>query len=146
MTGPTVSRPAGIRHTCIHLDRCARACGEARRWARETLRDWPPPDGCREGRVDEDIVLVVSELVTNAVTHAVGPIRADLHRHLDGSIRIAVADGGPAPSAPRPPEGPLIEHGRGLAIVAALAARHGRDTTPARPFRARSWAVLTPTH
>ncbi|MCX4658020.1 ATP-binding protein [Streptomyces uncialis] len=145
MTSPAASRPAGIRHTRIHLDRCARACGEARRWARNTLRDWPPPDGCPHGRADEDIVLVVSELVTNAVTHAVGPIRADLHRHPDGSIRVAVTDGGPAAFTHRPAAGPLAEHGRGLAIVAALAARHGRDTTPARPFRARSWAVLTPT-
>ncbi|MFI1154919.1 ATP-binding protein [Streptomyces sp. NPDC020817] len=97
------------------------AAGIARRHARQLLTDW--------GMEDEEIfdaLLVVSELVTNSVEHALPPIALHLKvtSAADGSTQLHanVTDGGPAPS-----DGAWTsscaadEHGRGHDIVAALA-------------------------
>lgn len=81
----------------------------------------------------EDLALVVSELVTNALRHA-RPL-PDGHIELGyqyeaqhGSMRVHVRDGG-APTPPRARKAHAAEtNGRGLAIVARLAS---------------SWGVLT---
>ncbi|HBF78524.1 MAG TPA: ATP-binding protein [Streptomyces sp.] len=122
------------RHTAMDISPYAEACGQARHWARTALSDWAHP-----GDVD-DALLVVSELVTNAVVHACTPIRACLDLLADSTLRLVVYDGGPA-ARNTPLAGPE-EHGRGLDIVAALAAGHGRTSAP-RPFRSRTWALLT---
>ncbi|MEV4000270.1 ATP-binding protein [Streptomyces halstedii] len=122
------------RHTAMDIAPYAEACGQARHWARIALSDWAHP-----GDVD-DALLVVSELVTNAVLHACSPIRACLNLHTDNTLHLAVYDGGPA--ARETPRTPHDEHGRGLDIVAALTAGHGRDAAPS-PFRSRTWATLT---
>lgn len=93
----------------------------ARRIVTDALDAWQAdPDVC------DGVVLVVSELVTNAVEHAEPPLALHLrHEDADG-IRVAVSDGGPARSA-----GDWTasceedEHGRGLNIVEALADTHG---------------------
>ncbi|MFB7174897.1 ATP-binding protein [Streptomyces sp. NPDC056254] len=97
------------------------AAGIARRHARQLLTGW--------GMEDEEIfdaLLVVSELVTNAVEHALPPVALHLKvtSAADGSTQLHadVSDGGPAPS-----DGAWTsscaddEHGRGHDIVAALA-------------------------
>ncbi|MFE3137921.1 ATP-binding protein [Streptomyces scopuliridis] len=126
------------RRTSLSLDRSDHSCRRARQWARAALADWSHPAG---GGIVDDALLVMSELVTNAVLHACGPIRAHLERRPDGSVHIAVDDGGPAASS-RPHE-LAGEHGRGLEVIAALAADHGRTTALPCPYRARSWATLT---
>ncbi|WP_406192599.1 ATP-binding protein [Kitasatospora sp. NBC_01560] len=87
-----------------------------------------------------DALLVVSELVTNAVVHAMPPVVMTLRRTSDDSVRIEVSDGGPsyAGTAPEQRGGPA-ESGRGRGIVAALAIAHGavRDHGSAV-----HWAVL----
>ncbi|ANP52551.1 anti-sigma regulatory factor (Ser/Thr protein kinase) [Streptomyces griseochromogenes] len=96
----------------------------ARRRARGLLVDW---NVCP--KIVEDSLLVVSELVTNAIVHALPPavlrlswVRCDGL----GTLRVEVTDGGPAL-----PGGHLgtgcdpDEHGRGEGIVHALADRHG---------------------
>lgn len=74
----------------------------------------------------DNVLLVVSELLTNAVLHALPP--AMLHIHCDDQayVRIEVSDGGPrlTPETPESEE----EHGRGLCIVAALCVSHGTFT------------------
>ncbi|MFE4369620.1 ATP-binding protein [Streptomyces sp. NPDC056835] len=132
------SSRSDARRTSLSLDRGDHSCRRARQWARAALADWSHP--ARDDIVD-DALLVVSELVTNAVLHACGPIRAHLERRPDGSVRIAVDDGGPAESS-RPHE-LAGDHGRGLEVIAALAADHGRTTALPCPYRARSWATLT---
>ncbi|MCQ6555006.1 ATP-binding protein [Streptomyces sp. C10-9-1] len=101
------------------------SAGTARRHARQVLASW----GIQEDEVF-DALLVVSELVTNAVEHALPPVALHLKTtsEADGSTRlhIDVIDGGPAPQ-----DGTWTsscsadEHGRGQQIVAALA----EDTT-----------------
>ena len=72
--------------------------------------------------------LLVSELVTNAVQHTEGlliTVGVQLER---GRLRVEVDDDSTAPPA-RPTSGPLDgwqdESGRGIQLVAALAAEHG---------------------
>ncbi|MFJ9031838.1 ATP-binding protein [Streptomyces sp. NPDC102274] len=138
------------RRLSLSLDRGDHASRRARQWARAALADWSYPvgDGITDGTTDDvtdgivdDILLVMSELVTNAVLHACGPIRAHLERRPDGSVHIAVDDGGPAASS-RPHE-LAGDHGRGLEVIAALAADHGRTTALPCPYRVRCWATLT---
>ncbi|WP_067468445.1 ATP-binding protein [Actinomadura macra] len=100
-----------------------RAASRARALTGRTLRAWRVSD---PADID-DIVLMVDELVTNAVVHGTGPVRLTLR--LDGR-RIAgeVSDGNPmAPPAPGPPPHILdwAEAGRGLLLVAALATEFG---------------------
>ena len=79
-----------------------------------------------EGTTDAAL-LVVSELVTNAVEHAQPPVALHLHRERAGSrVWMGVSDGGPAVT-----EGDWTascaddEHGRGMDIINALTAAHG---------------------
>ncbi|NUT30483.1 MAG: ATP-binding protein [Streptomyces sp.] len=91
----------------------------------------------------EEILLVVSELLTNAIVHALPP--ATLRLSLSGAdrcgaVRVEVTDMGPA--APTGLEDSAVdpdEHGRGLAIVNALAARCGVQVHPGGTSR---WAEL----
>ncbi len=71
-------------------------------------------------------VLVVSELVTNAIVHAAGErVVCELHDG-DDRVRIAVRDEGCAPGVPHPSPGlPEEEHGRGLLLVEAVCRAWG---------------------
>lgn len=76
-------------------------------------------DRARLGPRVDDLVLVCSELVTNAVLHADGPCRVRL-RHLGGRVRLEVHD--PSPRLPlQRAADPTSTNGRGMALVAALA-------------------------
>jgi len=92
----------------------------ARRFLEATLREWG-----HEGASVADAVLLLSELVTNAVTHARSPVSVSVRPALDG-FRLAVRDLSPAqprlgtPTADAP-------SGRGLPLVAALSRRWGVD-------------------
>ncbi|MEU3600955.1 SpoIIE family protein phosphatase [Streptomyces sp. NPDC006798] len=105
----------------------------ARRFTERTLRTWGVT-----GEVDVSL-LIVSELVTNAVTHTRGRIRLDLT--LSGErLRIGVNDAsprGPVRSASLDLE---ATGGRGLLIVGALASDSG-----SLPFAGgkRVWAETT---
>jgi anti-sigma regulatory factor (Ser/Thr protein kinase) len=71
-------------------------------------------------------VLLVSELVTNALRHATGPIGVRLVRpdDLGGVLRVEVSD--PLPDLPRERAArPEDESGRGLQLVASSARRWG---------------------
>ncbi|WP_067279760.1 ATP-binding protein [Streptomyces jeddahensis] len=112
----------GIEHVCP-VPHIPEAVAAVRQHARTVLADWKlPPD------TTEDALLVVSELVTNAVTHARPQTVLRLAwTRLDGrrALRIEVTDGGPVSLAERPADLQPDEHGRGIPIVAALSARHG---------------------
>ncbi|MFB4317176.1 ATP-binding protein [Actinomadura sp. 21ATH] len=79
----------------------------------------------------DDVVLMVDELVANAVVHGRGPVR--LRLRLDAAhLTAEVADDDPAAPAP-PGRGPSdqAENGRGLMLVGALASAFG--TRPEGP-------------
>ncbi|MDH2410287.1 ATP-binding protein [Streptomyces fenghuangensis] len=100
--------------------------GRARRWARSRLAGFGlEPD---ESLV-ETLVLLVSELVTNAVVHTGRPavLRMLLSGRLvtgGGTVRIEVADTSSSPPRRRRTEGDATG-GRGLELVVGLADRWG---------------------
>ncbi|MBT2411184.1 SpoIIE family protein phosphatase [Streptomyces sp. ISL-12] len=99
--------------------RVPEAVRHARRFTRRTLRAWDVPDT----GVDA-VLLVVSELVTNALVHTDGPVRLDLTL-VGGRLRVAVAD-----SSPRTPARPTgvgweATGGRGILLVEAVSAAWG---------------------
>lgn len=70
--------------------------------------------------------LLVSELVTNALRHATGPIGVRLVRpcHRDGVLLVEVSD--PLPDPPRERAArPEDESGRGLQLLASASRRWG---------------------
>ncbi|WP_256105458.1 ATP-binding protein [Streptomyces sp. ODS05-4] len=102
----------------------AGSAGAARRTAREALVRWGVEEEARE-----NVLLIVSELVTNAVEHAQPPAVLRLRQEPGPSCRrvwVGVSDGGPAAV-----EGAWSgsceddEHGRGLVIVDALSEACG---------------------
>src|SRR6476659_9649948 len=74
---PTATPPVGhIRQTRrLHLIGASGAVPRARDLTREALRDWGwlPAVTADQRAAAEDVLLVVSELVTNACLHADGP-------------------------------------------------------------------------
>jgi anti-sigma regulatory factor (Ser/Thr protein kinase) len=96
----------------------ASAVRDARSRTAAALRRWR----CQRERID-DVVLVVSEVVTNAVQHGAGVVLVRLlRRHF--YVRIEVQDNSPKlPVLMAPP--PTAERGRGVSIVRSLAARWG---------------------
>jgi anti-sigma regulatory factor (Ser/Thr protein kinase) len=104
--------------------------------ARLALR---PLDGVLSPDKLDDLRLVVSELVTNAVLHSgltqTEPITVRI-KVLAGRVRVEVLDAGFA--FPEVLRRPTDRHGRGLSIVARLADRWGTESRP----ETRVWAEL----
>src|SRR5205085_11601344 len=73
-------------------------------------------------------VLLVSELVTNAIRHARGPCFLVVAFD-EGAVELSVEDGDSHMPAPRPAVG-LDEDGRGLMLVSALADEWGVRLLP----------------
>jgi hypothetical protein len=84
-----------------------------------------------------DVLLCLSELLTNAVHHGLAPIGLVVESGADG-VRIEVRDCSPELPRRRLPD---ATGGRGLHIVAAVARRWG--TEPA-PWGKTIWAEVTP--
>ena len=117
--------------TRIELDHDVRGPGQARA-AVHACADRLRLDGVRD-----DIVLLVSEMVTNAIRHASPPVRLEIAAG-DSDVVVAVCDGSPVQPAPRDP-GEDAEGGRGMLLVDLLADDHGVRTDP--PGKA-VWARL----
>lgn len=124
---PTCTR-GGSRDYFLSLVGRAAAPATARHAARPVLAQW----GLGEDAVC-DALLVISELVTNAVVHALPPILLHLRPIVTEGrliVHIEVTDGGLAPAPGRwVASCAADEHGRGRTVVAALAARSGTRTT-----------------
>ncbi|MER6959045.1 MULTISPECIES: SpoIIE family protein phosphatase [unclassified Streptomyces] len=165
----------GLPHTRTTLTGGPRAPGAARALVRAALTEWvgagAPGPGELGERCAQDAILVVSELVTNAVVHAGTDVELvcrleDEPGHPDGCLAVVVEVSDHHPSrAPRdgaaePPnetsayrtasyETPsggvtpyeMPEYGRGLRLVAALAEAWG---VTYRRGAKTVWARLTP--
>ncbi|MHA4775825.1 ATP-binding protein [Streptomyces sp. MSC1_001] len=95
--------------------------GRARRWARSRLAG--SGIGADEP-LAETLVLLISELVTNAVVHTGCPAVLRMLFAAEGGVRVEVADTSDRPPRPRHAEGEDT-NGRGLELVDGLADRWG---------------------
>ncbi|MEU3999691.1 MULTISPECIES: ATP-binding protein [Streptomyces] len=122
------------------------ACGPeglacARSFTRDTLRGWSLGHRC------DDATLVITELATNAVTHAAprcaGAQDVRLGFRLEPAhLLLTVSDPDDRPPVRTPGTGAALEeHGRGLHIVDALSEAWG--WTPAPPAGKTVWARLS---
>ncbi|KOV74786.1 hypothetical protein ADL00_00230 [Streptomyces sp. AS58] len=99
----------------------SRSVGAARDLARSAVEEWGLPADAAD-----HVLLVVSELVTNAVEHATPPVVLHLDLLGDGVMHIRVDDGGRSAE-----EGEWTsscapdEHGRGQHILDVLTLDHG---------------------
>ncbi|GFH38162.1 ATP-binding protein [Streptomyces pacificus] len=83
------------------------------------------PDWDEERRaVAEDVLMVVSEMVTNACLHAGGPLELVLDCTSE-RLRIEVSDGSPEAPRPRPYPHSAVPGGHGLVVLRRLARAWG---------------------
>ncbi|WSQ09128.1 SpoIIE family protein phosphatase [Streptomyces sp. NBC_01231] len=128
------------------------APGSARALLRAALAEWRdrelPGTEHLSDRLAGDGVVVVSELVTNAVVHAGTDVEVDCRLEAEtGALVVEVLDHHPS-RAPRDaePSYESPEHGRGLRLVAALAESWGVTyRTGAKTVWARLPAHAAPT-
>jgi anti-sigma regulatory factor (Ser/Thr protein kinase) len=102
-------------------------CGrDAPALARSLVSRWL--DGHGDAALQADARLLVSELVTNSLSHAEQPDGVPLHvsaAALNGHVRVAVEDHGHGPVRRRPPD---PRHGGfGLQLVELISTRWGVD-------------------
>lgn len=107
----------------LTFERSPSAPGRIRNWLAAICRRWLVPNVC------SDAELVVSELVTNAVTHGGtgGTVEVALR---DGFLHIRVRDDGASlpettPAMPTGAPGDALPSGRGLALVRLLSSAWG---------------------
>ncbi|WP_406192241.1 ATP-binding protein [Kitasatospora sp. NBC_01560] len=113
--GTRFSREVGVQHWEAAFDASLEAVADIRCAARAFFEQVRPG---RAGEED-DLVLVVSELVTNAVRHTHGPGTISVTA-LDDELDIAVSDTSRTPPLPRLPDPQAGTGGLGLHLVAAL--------------------------
>ena len=113
-------RPEAAR---IALPRSPSSVGAARRFITARTAAWSFPEPAAD-----QLVLIGSELVTNAVLHARTELTLTLELR-DGRVRICVRDRSWAPATLRHYR-PDALTGRGLGVVAALSDRWGVSTAP----------------
>ncbi|WP_407706149.1 ATP-binding protein [Streptomyces yaizuensis] len=114
----------------------------ARDFTRQALYDWGwlPAATADRRAAAEDVLLVVSELVTNACLHAEGP--EELRVGCDGKVlRLEVTDRGAGQPAPRTPHRAGRPGGHGMFIVQRLCLDWGVVRVPGAPGKT-VWAEL----
>ncbi|MFD9909162.1 ATP-binding protein [Streptomyces sp. NPDC059063] len=117
----------------LSLDGASGVVPLARDFTREALHAWGwlPAVGADRRAAAEDVLLVVSELVTNACLHAEGPdelwLSCDNGRKV---LRIEVSDRGAGQPAPRTPHRAGRPGGHGMFIVQRLCLDWGVVRTP----------------
>lgn len=131
--------PDGLRAACWDLPYDPSIVGKARRVVGETLATWAFT------HLADDVVLVVGELLANAITYGEPPVRLSMWAGV-GELCVRVTDHGP--DQPRHLDlGVEAVHGRGLTIVDALADDSGvtpLSDGPGKTAWAR-WRLPSPT-
>ncbi|MDN0201014.1 ATP-binding SpoIIE family protein phosphatase [Streptomyces sp. S.PNR 29] len=131
---PACGAPAEQAHARAHatLSGSPLAPGTARALVRTALADWAglalPGTEHLTDRLADEALLVVSELVTNAVVHAGTDVELTCRLQETGAFLVEVSDHHPS-RAPRGSEADtpydIPEYGRGLRLVAALSEAWG---------------------
>ena len=109
----------------LELERDVRAPARARAAIKDRLREMG-----LEGSEGQTLVLLVSEVVSNAVRHSSAPAdgRISLLATADGeTIRVAVTDGGEG-FTPRPRDPARLGDGYGLFLLDKAASNWGVET------------------
>ncbi len=112
--------PADVR--VLDAPRDVVAGASARALVRDALRDWGLV------AIFDDAALVVTELVTNAITHGGSAFRLQLSR-TSGAFRIEVVDDGEGTPEPQPQD-TEAEGGRGIMLVDAMSSSWGVENVP----------------
>jgi anti-sigma regulatory factor (Ser/Thr protein kinase) len=116
----------------LDLPAAPQSAGIARRFAAARLAEWGLAD------LSDDVDLIISELITNALLHArtqlrsdpEAVVRLDLEYDRDGEALVCrVADGSPLPPTPEQ-AADTAESGRGLLLVEALSSAWGWNPVP----------------
>ncbi|MEU5093601.1 ATP-binding protein [Streptomyces sp. NPDC020996] len=116
------------------VEATAAAVHGARHRISATVRSWGTSF---EDELFSRLELVASELLTNGLQHAGGPMTVEVTLE-QGLLVIAVLDGSPA--VPQPCAAEVDdERGRGLLLIEALCLFQGVERTA---FGKRCWAVL----
>ncbi|MEU5216661.1 ATP-binding protein [Streptomyces sp. NPDC020807] len=120
------SRPEQVRRLVLHGTRGV--VSRCRDFTAEALADWGwiPGETPDEGERVEDVLLLVSEVVTNACLHAGGPEELVL-RHRPGRLRVEVADASPEHPRRRVTRSPALPGGHGLMVFDRLAGEWGSE-------------------
>jgi hypothetical protein len=128
---PPAAPAAGRRFRRLSFDGESGVVPLARDFTLQSLFEWGwlPAATADQRAGDEDVLLVVSELVTNACLHAGGP--AELWIGCDNKVlRIEVSDRGAGSPAPRTPHRAGRPGGHGMFIVQRLCLDWGVVRTP----------------
>ncbi|SOB88761.1 ATP-binding protein [Streptomyces sp. 1331.2] len=120
--------PPGGQRRRLYLAGLPRPVARAREFTGQTLADWSwaaPASGVDPDVVD-DVLLLVAELIANAMMHADGPLELVLQA-FGARLRIEVSDATTALPVPRRPHHPGLPGGHGLFIVERVADRWGAE-------------------
>lgn len=117
-SAPATTAGSPERSMRLQLSSGEEPARRARAYANGVLSAWRLPQALRE-----DIVVVVGELVANAVLHS-GVAQEMRLRRTARRVVLEVLDRSPRAPQPRPAD-PQAESGRGLHLVAQLADRWG---------------------
>ncbi|MFE6700112.1 ATP-binding protein [Streptomyces sp. NPDC057718] len=134
--------PAERQWRTLSLGQVSGIVPTARDFARQALHDWGwlPASTADRRAAAEDVLLVVSELVTNACLHAEGPEELRIGRS-PKSLRVEVVDRGAGQPAPRTPHRAGRPGGHGMFIVQRLCLDWGVLRTADAPGKT-VWAEL----
>ncbi|MEV1045362.1 ATP-binding protein [Streptomyces sp. NPDC049916] len=134
--------PADRQWRTLPLGQVSGIVPTARDFARQALHDWGwlPASSADRRAAAEDVLLVVSELVTNACLHAEGPEELRIGQ-TSKALRVEVVDRGAGQPAPRTPHRAGRPGGHGMFIVQRLCLDWGVQRTPDAPGKT-VWAEL----
>lgn len=112
-----------------------------RDFAREALHDWGwlPAASADRRAAAEDVLLVVSELVTNACLHAEGPEELRL-RCTAKVLRLEVSDLGAGSPSPRSPHRPAVPAVTACSSCSGCAWTGAWCATPTARARPSGWS------